>query len=183
MVQRLTLRRRNPYHTQRNRVISVKTPGGKLVYHYIGKRSQGPKCGDCHADIQGVPCLVRRQMAQLSRPKKHVSRAYGGSRCAKCVRNRIIRAFLTEEQKIVKRLRKAQEPKLLRRQKLIEKQKAAQAAAARERAKKLAEEREAKKREKKRDQRREGGRRVGDRSDKRPRRSEMRADRTTTQRK
>jgi large subunit ribosomal protein L34e len=31
-----------------------------------------------------------------------VSRAYGGSRCATCVRQRIVRAFLVEEQKIVK---------------------------------------------------------------------------------
>lgn len=30
---------------------------------------------------------------------KTVTRAYGGSRCAGCVRNRIVRAFLIEEQK------------------------------------------------------------------------------------
>jgi large subunit ribosomal protein L34e len=33
-----------------------------------------------------------------------VSRAYGGSRCAKCVRQRVVRAFLIEEQKIVKQM-------------------------------------------------------------------------------
>jgi len=36
-----------------------------------------------------------------------VSRAYGGSRCAKCVRQRIVRAFLIEEQKIVKSVLRA----------------------------------------------------------------------------
>jgi len=35
---------------------------------------------------------------------KTVSRAYGGSRCASCVRSRIVRAFLIEEQKIVKKV-------------------------------------------------------------------------------
>ena len=35
-----------------------------------------------------------------------VSRAYGGSRCAHCVRDRIVRAFLIEEQKIVKKVMK-----------------------------------------------------------------------------
>jgi Ribosomal protein L34e len=35
---------------------------------------------------------------------KTVSRAYGGSRCHVCVRQRIVRAFLIEEQKIVKKV-------------------------------------------------------------------------------
>ena len=34
-------------------------------------------------------------------------RAYGGNRCATCVRNRIMRAFLAEEQKIVKKVMKS----------------------------------------------------------------------------
>ena len=37
-----------------------------------------------------------------------MSRAYGGSRCATCVRQRIVRAFLIEEQKIVKKVLKSQ---------------------------------------------------------------------------
>jgi large subunit ribosomal protein L34e len=81
-------------------------------------------------------------MGQLSKPEKKVSRPYGGSRCAKCVRNRcvlvfkitiwcivvnrIVRAFLIEEQKIVKRLTKAKIPEVLRKKKIAEKQKAAQ---------------------------------------------------------
>lgn len=40
----------------------------------------------------------------MSKPNRTVSRAYGGSRCATCVRQRIVRAFLIEEQKIVKKV-------------------------------------------------------------------------------
>lgn len=36
--------------------------------------------------------------------EKTVSRAYGGSRCHACVKQRIVRAFLIEEQKIVKKV-------------------------------------------------------------------------------
>ena len=43
----------------------------------------------------------------MSKNNKTVSRAYGGSRCACCVRNRIVRAFLIEEQKIVKKVLKS----------------------------------------------------------------------------
>mgnify|MGYP003386422794 CR=1 FL=1 len=42
--------------------------------------------------------------------EKTVSRAYGGSRCANCVKQRIVRAFLIEEQKIVKKVLAAQKP-------------------------------------------------------------------------
>ena len=45
---------------------------------------------------------------KLSKMKKHVSRAYGGSMHAKCVRDRIKHTFLIE-QKIVVEVLKAQE--------------------------------------------------------------------------
>ncbi len=45
--------------------------------------------------------------AQFSKSKKRertVSRAYGGAVCAGCVKTRIMRAFLLEEHKAVKKL-------------------------------------------------------------------------------
>ena len=47
-------------------------------------------------------------LMRLSKMNKHVSQAYGGSMCAKCVRDRIKHAFLKEEQKIVVKVLKAQ---------------------------------------------------------------------------
>lgn len=55
-----------------------------------------------------IPALRPREYAQISKPKKTVQRAYGGSRCGNCVRDRVIRAFLIEEQKIVKKVLKEQ---------------------------------------------------------------------------
>jgi large subunit ribosomal protein L34e len=55
-----------------------------------------------------IPALRPREYATISKPQKTVQRAYGGSRCANCVRQRIIRAFLIEEQKIVKKVLKEQ---------------------------------------------------------------------------
>merc|ERR1712188_242319 len=106
MAQRLTFRRRKSYNTRSNRRRVVKTPGGKLVYQYTSKTASVPKCGDCGTDIQGVPALRPRKYATLSKRSKTVTRAYGGSRCSSCVRQRIVRAFLIEEQKIVKRVLK-----------------------------------------------------------------------------
>ncbi|KAK4058416.1 Methionine aminopeptidase 2 [Microbotryomycetes sp. JL221] len=77
--------------------------GGKLRYIQVKKAGTAPKCGDCHIALPGIPALRPRQYAQVSKRVKTVQRAYGGSRCANCVRDRIVRAFLVEEAKIVKR--------------------------------------------------------------------------------
>ncbi|KAJ3312464.1 60S ribosomal protein L34 [Boothiomyces sp. JEL0838] len=109
MVQRTTYRRRLSYNTKSNKTRVIKTPGGKLAVLHIKKQATAPKCGDCGVALPGVPALRPTGYMRLSRPKKTVTRAYGGSRCAGCVRNRIVRAFLVEEQKIVKKVIKSQE--------------------------------------------------------------------------
>ncbi|GCB17647.1 60S ribosomal protein L34-B [Aspergillus awamori] len=101
----------NTYNTRSNQVRIIKTPGGELRYLHIKKKGTAPKCGDCGIKLPGVPALRPREYAQISRPKKNVSRAYGGSRCAGCVKDRIVRAFLIEEQKIVKKVLKESQEK------------------------------------------------------------------------
>ncbi|GHJ88762.1 hypothetical protein NliqN6_5164 [Naganishia liquefaciens] len=108
MAQRVTLRKRTPYNTTSNRRRVVKTPGGKLILHHLKKLATAPKCGDCGLALPGVPALRPRAYATISKRQKTVSRAYGGSRCATCVKSRITRAFLIEEANIVKRVLKAQ---------------------------------------------------------------------------
>ena len=34
--------------------LQVKTPGGSLVLHYMGKKGSTPKCGDCKGKLSGV---------------------------------------------------------------------------------------------------------------------------------
>ncbi|KAK3091999.1 hypothetical protein FSP39_024342 [Pinctada imbricata] len=83
--------------------------GGKLVYLYTKKLGSIPKCGDCKCKLRGIRPARPKKLMSMSRRFKTVTRAYGGSRCHKCVRERIVRAFLIEEQKIVVRVLKAQE--------------------------------------------------------------------------
>eukprot|EP00244_Chara_vulgaris_P009331 TRINITY_DN394_c0_g1_i1.p1 TRINITY_DN394_c0_g1~~TRINITY_DN394_c0_g1_i1.p1 ORF type:complete len:121 (+),score=16.02 TRINITY_DN394_c0_g1_i1:235-597(+) len=106
MVQRLTYRRRHSYATKSNQTRVVKTPGGRLTIQYPGKRGQGPKCAKCPKRLPGIPHLRPTEYKRLSLRQKRVNRAYGGSMCANCVRERIVRAFLVEEQKIVKKVLK-----------------------------------------------------------------------------
>lgn len=88
MAQRLTYRRRLSYNTRSNKVKIVKTPGGKLTYQYTKKKACGPKCGDCGDVLRGIVALRPRAYSQVSKRQKTVQRAYGGSRCATCVRSR-----------------------------------------------------------------------------------------------
>lgn len=90
MAQRVTLRKRTPYNTKSNRRRVVKTPGGKLRYLHIKKLPTAPKCGDCHVKLPGIEALRPREYATVSKTKKTVNRAYGGSRCANCVRTRYV---------------------------------------------------------------------------------------------
>merc|ERR1712046_354006 len=85
-------------------VRNVKTPRGVLRFQNVRKKASSIKCGDCHSVLQGLPQLRPVLYKRLAKNKKTVARAYGGSRCAQCVRQRIVRAFLIEEQKIVKKM-------------------------------------------------------------------------------
>ncbi|ODV89133.1 hypothetical protein CANCADRAFT_45594 [Tortispora caseinolytica NRRL Y-17796] len=106
MAQRLTLRTRKSYNTKSNNVKVVKTPGGKLRYLRVKKAAGRPRCGDCGIPLPGIAAVRPRKYSKLSKTKKTVQRAYGGSRCATCVREKIIRSFLLDENRIAKRLAK-----------------------------------------------------------------------------
>ncbi|XP_043204350.1 60S ribosomal protein L34-like [Amphibalanus amphitrite] len=109
MVQRLTYRRRLSYNTRSNRVKVVKTPGGRLVYHYRKKPRRVPRCADTGKKLTGIRSARPQEKKRMKRKHKTVNRTYGGVLCHSAVRERIIRAFLVEEQKIVRKVLKAQQ--------------------------------------------------------------------------
>lgn len=88
---------------------SVRTPGGRLVYQYIKKPKNVPKCGQCKEKLKGIRPSRPSERPRLSKRQKTVSRTYGGVLCHGCLRERIVRAFLIEEQKIVVKVLKAQQ--------------------------------------------------------------------------
>ncbi|XP_033928938.1 60S ribosomal protein L34-like [Melopsittacus undulatus] len=110
MVQHLTYRHRLSYNTASNKTRLSQTPGNRIVYLYTKKAGKAPKsaCGVCPGRLCGVRAVHPKALVRLSKKKKHVSRVCGGSMCVKCVCNRIKRAFLIEEQKIVVNVLKAE---------------------------------------------------------------------------
>ncbi|CAG9484888.1 60S ribosomal protein L34, putative [Plasmodium vivax] len=115
MTQRVHYRKHNHYNTKSNKVRPIRTPGGKLTIHVVKKKAGKPKCADCKTAIQGVKALRPADNRRARKKDRKVSRAYGGSICAKCIRERIMRAFLFEEQKCVRQVlkeKKKQEKKV-----------------------------------------------------------------------
>lgn len=108
MVQRLTLRRRLSYNTRSNRRRVVRTPGGRLVYLYMKKQRSVPRCGQCKEKLKGIQPTRPSERPRLSRRLKTVSRSFGGVLCHKCLKEKIVRAFLIDEQKVVKVLKAQQ---------------------------------------------------------------------------
>lgn len=70
----------------------------------IKKMTKGPRCSDCKCSLPGIKHLKGSAYKNLKKRERTVSRAYGGSACGGCVQMRIVRAFLLEEQKAVKKL-------------------------------------------------------------------------------
>ena len=96
--------RRHAYRTNTNKVATIKTPGGRHTSQYLEKHRRGALCGDCKVSLPGIKHMSKQQFKKAKTCEKTVTRAYGGSRCHSCVRSRIVRAFLIEEQKIVKKV-------------------------------------------------------------------------------
>eukprot|EP00980_Cylindrotheca_fusiformis_P006887 scaffold1442_cov128-Cylindrotheca_fusiformis.AAC.8 len=95
---------RHPYNTRQHKAKGVRTPGGTLKAQRIYKSTKGPKCGDCKSPLPGIKHFRSSKYHATKKRERTVSRAYGGAVCASCVKARIMRAFLLEEQKAVKKV-------------------------------------------------------------------------------
>jgi len=112
--KRVTYRRRNPYNTKSNYFRKVRTPGNRLVVHYLKKlqlkHRSVPKCRMTGKPLPG--CIPNRgnyknrRLTARQKKRKPVNRAYGGNLCYSVVRLKIIRAFLNEECRIASKYRK-----------------------------------------------------------------------------
>lgn len=95
---------RHSYNTRSHRSASTRTPGGVLKSKRVVKTTNGPKCSDCKTSLPGIKHVKSSKYHAMKKRERTVSRAYGGSCCAGCVKARIMRAFLLEEQKAVKKV-------------------------------------------------------------------------------
>eukprot|EP01001_Neometanema_parovale_P001047 NODE_11182_length_559_cov_624.880734_g10900_i0.p1 GENE.NODE_11182_length_559_cov_624.880734_g10900_i0~~NODE_11182_length_559_cov_624.880734_g10900_i0.p1 ORF type:complete len:127 (-),score=29.05 NODE_11182_length_559_cov_624.880734_g10900_i0:119-499(-) len=107
---RVHYRRHNTKNTRSNKIKIIRAPGGQLTVQYRKKGSKGPRTPATlgHKKIAGIKHMSAMERANAKKKDLTVSRAYGGVLTHDLVRERIIRAFLIEEQKIVKRVLRSQ---------------------------------------------------------------------------
>ena len=67
------------------------------------KRASRVTCGETGVKLAGLKLMRPHTMSRVSKRQRTISRAYGGHLSAQAVKDRIIRAFLIEEVKIVKK--------------------------------------------------------------------------------
>merc|ERR1711976_40766 len=105
MGARVNYKRNKSWNTRSNKIRQVRTPGGRLTAQYVQKKSAGPGNGMRTSSLR-LGGLRRMRPTDYRRQAKHtrrISRAYGGVYSHIELKNRIIRTFLTEEVKNVKK--------------------------------------------------------------------------------
>ena len=107
---RIQYRRRTHYATRSNRFKLVRTPGNRLVAQKRDKKQNGPHTPWAlgHKRLAGTKALGHFDRRRASRYVKTVSRPYGGVLNGEQVKDRVLRAFLIEEQRIVKKVLQAE---------------------------------------------------------------------------
>ncbi|XP_075240137.1 large ribosomal subunit protein eL34-like [Convolutriloba macropyga] len=111
MVQRLCYRRQNTYNTKSNKRRLVKTPGNKLVYLHRNKMGRVPRCAATKQKLHGIKPARPGEKSRIAKKHRTISRPYGGVLCCRAVQNKILRAYLQEEMKNVKKYLQAKKKK------------------------------------------------------------------------
>ena len=102
---RITYLRNKSYNTRSNKIRKLRLPGGRLSIQYMGKRAKGPQTAfKTNSRLTGLKRLRNPQYAGLSKTQRRISRPYGGVLTPKEVKDKIMRAFLIEEVKVVKEM-------------------------------------------------------------------------------
>ncbi len=71
------------------RRVYIKTPGGKVKYHYRVRKPSQITCAECGKRLSGIPKLIPSKFRVLPKTKKRASRPYSNL-CSSCMRKKIM---------------------------------------------------------------------------------------------
>merc|ERR1712066_1058535 len=105
MGARVNYKRNKSWNTRSNKIRQVRTPGGRLTAQYVAKRAKGPGNGMVTSSLRlgGLRRMRPTDYRKTTKHSRRICRAYGGVYSHIELKNRIIRTFLTEEVKNVKK--------------------------------------------------------------------------------
>ncbi len=67
----------------------IRTPGGRLVTHFVKRNHKAAKCAKCGRPLLGVPRKSTLK-TKIGKSERAPRRPYGGVLCSKCAREEII---------------------------------------------------------------------------------------------
>ena len=101
--------RQHTYTTRSNKIRKIRTPGGRLTVQYMKKTSKGVRTAfNSKARLSGLKVYYNQDYSRTTNNSRRISRAYGGVITPEQLKEKILRAFLIEEVKVVKRIVRAQ---------------------------------------------------------------------------
>ena len=100
--------RKHTYSTRSNKIRKIRTPGGRLTVQYIKKTSKGPQTAiKTRSRLSGLKKMSNSDYYRQNRSSRRISRPYGGVITPEELKEKIMRAFLIEEVKVVKKIVKS----------------------------------------------------------------------------
>jgi len=78
------------FRSRSKRRIARKTPGGKVVMHYVARQPSKAVCGVCGVDLKAVPRKNSCAMRNTPKTQKRPERPFGGVLCSSCMRRYLI---------------------------------------------------------------------------------------------
>ena len=97
--------RQHTYTTRSNKIRKVRTPGGRLTVQYMKKTAKGaqqPFAGNSR--LSGLKKMSNQDYKNTANNSRRIARAYGGVITPVQLKEKIMRAFLIEEVKVVKQM-------------------------------------------------------------------------------
>jgi len=76
--------------------IAIRTPGGRVVYHYKHKRHSPARCMRCGAVLNATPTGPRSIIAKIPKSQRRPNRPYGGNLCPRCLREIMMTSAISE---------------------------------------------------------------------------------------
>ncbi len=76
--------------------VAVRTPGGRVVYHYRHKKHSPARCARCGRPLNATPTGPRSKMAKIPKSQRRPNRPYGGNLCSKCLREVMVLQAIQE---------------------------------------------------------------------------------------
>ena len=67
----------------------VKLPGGRTEMHFEYKKPSKRRCSGCGGLLHGMAVERPTKLARMAKTKKRPQRAYAGTLCSKCARQKI----------------------------------------------------------------------------------------------